>query len=57
VKLLDGSVAVRRLLDVVAGFGHRLCQAAAQRIVVVGNQNPSHTAIPRSRQLQAVSPE
>src|SRR4030095_2956476 len=57
VQLLDGGVAVRRLLDVVAGFRHSLSQAAAQRIVIVGDQNPSHTANPRSRLLPAASPE
>jgi hypothetical protein len=42
VEFLDGGVTVRGLLDVVAGFGHRLGEAPAQRIVVVSNQYPSH---------------
>ena len=60
VQLLDGGVAVRRLLDVVAGFGHRLRQAAAERVVVVGDQNPSHvspSSLSFARLIPAASPE
>ena len=30
VQLLDGGVAIRRFLDLVAGFGNRLRQSAAE---------------------------
>ena len=48
VQLLDGGVAVRRLVDVVAGVGQRADEPAAQRIVIVGYENPTHTARPLS---------
>ena len=49
VELLDGGVTVRGLLDVVAGFGHRLGEAPAERVVVVSDQYPSHASSPRRR--------
>ena len=42
VQPLDGGVAVRRFLDLVPGFGQPAHQPAAQRIVIVGNQNSTH---------------
>ena len=43
MQLLDGRVAVRRFVDFVTVLGERLRQRAAQRLVVVGDQNPSHS--------------
>jgi hypothetical protein len=37
VELLNGGVTVRRFLDVVRGFGERLREASAKRVVVVGD--------------------
>ena len=45
VQLLDGGVAVRGLVDVVTGFGQTAGQAAAQRIVVVGDENATHACL------------
>ena len=42
VQLLDGDVAVRRLVDLVLGVRQRAHDAAPQRIVIVCYQNPSH---------------
>ena len=37
VQPLDRGVAVRRLLDLVTGIGQPADQAAAQRIVIIGD--------------------
>ncbi len=42
VQLLDGGVAVRGFVDVVTGLGQAAGQAAAQRIVIVGDENATH---------------
>jgi hypothetical protein len=59
VELLDGDIAVRRLVHVVAGVRQRADDTAPQRIVVVCNKNPSHVilspgtaeAVPYKREL------
>ena len=65
VQLLDGDVAVRRLVDLVVRVGQRAHDAAPKRIVIVGYQNPAHriasfyvtyrrtlTAVERTRSLR-----
>ena len=42
VQLLDGDVAVRRLVDLVLRVGQRADDAAPQRVVIVCYQNPAH---------------
>ena len=44
VQLLDGDVAVRRLVHFVVRVRQRADDAAPQRIVIVCNQNPSHVS-------------
>jgi hypothetical protein len=55
VQLLDGGVAVRRLFDVVPGLGEAAGKAAAQRIVIVGDENSTHSS--RCLQLRVTSDE
>ena len=43
VQPLDGGVAVRRFFDFVPGFRQPAGEPAAQRVVIVGDQNSTHT--------------
>ena len=54
VQLLDRDVAVRRLVDVVPRVGQRADDAAAEGIVIVGDQDTTHTLC-LSSQLPAAS--
>jgi hypothetical protein len=42
MELLDSHVAVGRLIDLMPRFRERAGDAAPQRIVIVGDQNPAH---------------
>src|SRR6185436_15496863 len=48
VQLLDGDVAVRRLVDLVMRVRQRAHDAAPKRVVIVGYQNATHTDAPTS---------
>ena len=43
VQPLDGRVAVRGLFDLVAGFGQPAHESAAEGVVIVGDENATHT--------------
>ena len=45
VQPLDGGVAVRRLFDFVSGLGQAADQPAAQRVVIVGDENSTHRSL------------
>ena len=42
VQPLDGGVAVRGFFDLVSGFGQAPGEPAAERVVIVGDENSSH---------------
>ena len=45
VQPLDGGVAVRGLVDFVAGLGQPAHQPAPERIVIVGDENSTHVSV------------
>jgi hypothetical protein len=45
VQLLDGGVAVRRFVHLVAGLGQAARQPAAQRVVIVSDENSAHNVL------------